>query len=161
MTVWSYSRFPSWMNSLIMYFGVSFYSHYSILNPILVVTRSKAWICCHSFAGIACSNPIGGTEVCLLCCTSSGRSLRHEPIARPEESYRVWCVWVWSRNINSEEDSAHWYYWAIDKTTCRKVLMQKCWSKHTHHSVLLGRTRISFHPRSLLQSYFLLYRIIE
>jgi hypothetical protein len=26
----------------------------------------------------------------------SGRGLCDGPISRPEESYRLWCVWVWS-----------------------------------------------------------------
>jgi hypothetical protein len=30
------------------------------------------------------------------CCVLSGRGLCVGPITRPEESYRVWCVWVWS-----------------------------------------------------------------
>ena len=32
------------------------------------------------------------------CCTLSGRGLRVGLITRPEESYLVWCVWVWSRS---------------------------------------------------------------
>jgi hypothetical protein len=33
---------------------------------IPVAARSKAWVCGRSFAGIACSNPTGDMEVCLL-----------------------------------------------------------------------------------------------
>jgi hypothetical protein len=33
------------------------------------------------------------------CCVLSGRHLCDWPITRPEESYRVWCVWVSSRNL--------------------------------------------------------------
>jgi len=33
-------------------------------------------------------------------CVLSGISLCVGPITRPEQSYRVWCVWVWSRNLN-------------------------------------------------------------
>jgi len=29
-------------------------------------------------------------------------------ITRPEESYRVWCVWVWSWSLENEEALAHW-----------------------------------------------------
>ena len=29
-------------------------------------------------------------------------------ITRPEESYRVWCVWVWSWSIDNEDVLAHW-----------------------------------------------------
>jgi len=31
----------------------------------------------------------------------SGRGLCDELITRPEESYRLWCVVVWSRNIKN------------------------------------------------------------
>ena len=36
--------------------------------------------------------------VCCGCSVLSGRGLCDEPITRPEESYRLWCVVVWSRN---------------------------------------------------------------
>ena len=35
-------------------------------EPIAVAERSKAWVCRHSPAGIAGSNPAGGMDVCLL-----------------------------------------------------------------------------------------------
>ena len=41
------------------------------------------------------------------CCVLSGRVLCDELITRPEESYRLWCVWVWSRNLMIEETLAH------------------------------------------------------
>ena len=41
-----------------------FYNH--INGPVPVVSRSKAWVCCPSLAGIAGSNPAGGMEVCHL-----------------------------------------------------------------------------------------------
>jgi len=41
--------------------------------------------------------------VCCECCVLSGRGLRDELITRPEESCRMWCVVVWSRNIKNEE----------------------------------------------------------
>jgi len=37
------------------------------------------------------------------CCVLSGRGLCNGLITRPEHSYRAWCIWVWSRNLNSEE----------------------------------------------------------
>jgi len=36
------------------------------------------------------------------CCVLSGRGLGDEPITRPEESYRLWCVVMWSRNLKNE-----------------------------------------------------------
>jgi len=45
-------------------------------------------------AGIAGSNPAGNVDICLYeCCVFSGRGFCVGPINRPEESYRVWCVW--------------------------------------------------------------------
>jgi hypothetical protein len=41
--------------------------------------------------------------VCCDCCVLSGRGLCDELITRPEESYRVCCVVVWSKNLVSEE----------------------------------------------------------
>jgi hypothetical protein len=35
----------------------------------------------------------------------SGRGLCDGPIPRPEESYRLWCVAVWSRDLQKEEAS--------------------------------------------------------
>jgi hypothetical protein len=34
-------------------------------------------------------------SVCCKCCVLSGRGLCDGLISRLEESYRVWCVWVW------------------------------------------------------------------
>jgi len=36
------------------------------------------------------------------CCVLSGRALCDGQITRPEESYRVWDIWVWSRNLTDE-----------------------------------------------------------
>jgi hypothetical protein len=41
-------------------------------------------------------------------CVVSGRGLCDGLITRPEESYRVWCVWVWSWNLCNEEALDHW-----------------------------------------------------
>jgi len=42
------------------------------------------------------------------CCVFSGRSLCVGLIIRPEESYRVWCVSVWSWILDNEEALPHW-----------------------------------------------------
>jgi hypothetical protein len=36
------------------------------------------------------------------CCVLSGRGLCVRLITRPEESYREWCVWVWSWSLDNE-----------------------------------------------------------
>jgi hypothetical protein len=33
------------------------------------------------------------------CCVLSGRGFCDGLVSRPEESYRVWCVWVWSWSL--------------------------------------------------------------
>jgi len=75
--------------------------------PILVAARSKAWVCCHSLAGITGWNPAGGMDVSLLwvlCCqvevSASGWTLVQRS---PTE-----CGWVWSWSHDSEEALAHW-----------------------------------------------------
>jgi hypothetical protein len=35
------------------------------------------------------------------CCVLSGRGLCDELVPHPEESYRVWCVWVWSWSLEN------------------------------------------------------------
>jgi len=47
-------------------------------------------------------------DVCRESCVLLGRGLCDGPITRPEESYRLWCVWVRSRNLVNEEALAHW-----------------------------------------------------
>ena len=78
-----------------------------------VTARSEASVCGRSLAGIAGSNPTGGMDVSLfsVLCVLSGRGLCDELITRPEDSYRLWCAWVWLWNIYNEEALAHW--WAV------------------------------------------------
>jgi hypothetical protein len=56
----------------------------------------RVWIMPGTWMSVSCE-----------CCVLSGRGLCDGLIARPEETYRIWCVWVWSRNHNSEEAVAH------------------------------------------------------
>ena len=62
------------------------------LLPVPVAMRSKAWVCGRSPAGIVGSNPTGGMDFYHVYCVLSGSGLCDEPITRPEESYRLWCV---------------------------------------------------------------------
>ena len=59
-------------------------------------------MCSRSFLGIVGSNPAVDMAVCFFC-VLSGRGLCVGLITRPEESYRMWCVWVWSCFLNIEE----------------------------------------------------------
>jgi hypothetical protein len=53
--------------------------------------------------------------VCCECCVLSGRGLCDGLITRPEESYRLWRVVVWSRNLENEEAKAR--YRAVGNTS--------------------------------------------
>ena len=71
-----------------------------------VAARSKAWFC-----GLGLNPTGGGGYVCLsvvsvVCC--AGRGLCDGLITRTEESYWLWWVCVWSRNLKKEEALAHW-----------------------------------------------------
>ena len=46
-------------------------------------------------------------SVCSECCVLSGRGLCDGPITSPEKSYRVGCVWVWSRKVDRKQALAH------------------------------------------------------
>jgi hypothetical protein len=52
--------------------------------------------------------PAAWMSVSCECCVLSSKGLCDGLIARPEESYRVWCVWVWSWSLDNEEALAHW-----------------------------------------------------
>jgi hypothetical protein len=61
-----------------------------------VAARTKAWVCGRSLARIAGSSPAWSLDVYLLgvLCVLSGRGFCDGSIARPEESYRMWCVYL-------------------------------------------------------------------
>jgi hypothetical protein len=67
-----------------------------------VLTRWE-WIFGRSLAGIAGWNTVGTwMSVCCDCRVFSGRNLCDGPITGPEESYRMLCVWMRSRNLVEE-----------------------------------------------------------
>jgi hypothetical protein len=59
-----------------------------------VFTKVVLRVCGRSLAGIAGLNPAGGMDLFLVSVALSGRGLCYGPIARPEETYRPWCVIV-------------------------------------------------------------------
>jgi len=62
-----------------------------------------------SATAIVDENPAGAwLSVSCECCVLSRRGLSVGLITSPEESYRVWCVWVWSWSFDNEEAVAHW-----------------------------------------------------
>jgi hypothetical protein len=86
--------------------------HVNFPPPVIIYSmyiKSKAWVFGCLLAGVASSNP-AGEWMCISCefYVLSGRGLCVGLITRPEESHRVWCVWVWSWSLDNEEALAHW-----------------------------------------------------
>jgi hypothetical protein len=80
----------------------------SCLSPIPVASRSKAWLCSHSFAVmwvriLLQAWMFGACEYCV----STGRGFCVGLFIYPEESYCMWCVTVWSRDLYNDEALAH------------------------------------------------------
>ena len=69
------------------------------------------------------------------CFVLSGRCLSVEPITRPEDFYRVCCVWVSSRNLENKGALGHWGGCVMGGVTS------------------LGRPRSHWTPNSLCNSY--------
>ena len=66
--------------------------------------RGSAAAC---FLGLRVRIPPGGMDVCLLWVLCCQMEVFVGLITRPGESYWVWCVWVWSWSLDSEEALAH------------------------------------------------------
>ena len=65
-------------------------SNVNLLMSIPVASRSKAWVCGLSLAGIVGSNPAGAWKFFPIeCCGLSFRYLWDGPITRSEESYQL------------------------------------------------------------------------
>jgi hypothetical protein len=85
------------------------FTAYSLAVSIQVAARSKAWVCGRSLAGIGASISARIMDVCLLLnVVLSGRGLCDGLITRPEESYLMWRVWMWSWSLDNEEVLSHW-----------------------------------------------------
>jgi hypothetical protein len=78
---------------------------HNLIKPIPVAALSKAWACLlgervRILPGACISVP---SECCIL----SDRGLCAELFIRPEEFYRMWCVWMWSWSLDNEEVLVH------------------------------------------------------
>ena len=80
-TIWRFSSAIIYVKHIHIYichrWGITRGSAAARLLGLRVRIRSRAWM-----------------FVCCECCVRSGRGLCDDPIPRPEESYRVWCVTV-------------------------------------------------------------------
>ena len=63
-----------------------------VLHTFLALSINNGRTESLSLAEIVGSNPAGSMDFSLLCCMLSVRSPCVGLIARPEESYRMWCV---------------------------------------------------------------------
>ena len=67
--------------------------------PIPMAARSKACICGPSLFGDCGFESRRGTSASCECCVQSGGNHSHGLISRPEDSYRMWCVYVRHRHL--------------------------------------------------------------
>jgi hypothetical protein len=84
-------------------------------NLILVAAWSKVWVCGCSLVGVAVSNPARAVMSLPCDCCVSGTGPCVGLITRPEESFRVQCVWVSPWSLHNEEALAHWGCCAMGK----------------------------------------------
>jgi len=76
--------------------------------PIPESERSKMWVWGRSLAWSTGSNPTECMVVSCDSCVFSDRDLFVGLITFPEESYRLWCVLVWTCGQDNEGVLAHW-----------------------------------------------------
>jgi hypothetical protein len=86
------------------------------------------------------------------CCVLKDRGPCVGLITRPEESYWVWCVWVWSWILDNEEPLSHWGNCAMVKTKGDLVLASSprqtvgAWTQNDHtSSVIIKPTDLVWH----------------
>jgi hypothetical protein len=73
----------------------------------------RVWISPGAWMSVSCG-----------CCMLSGRGLCVGLIPRPERSYRVWCVWVWSWSLDSEALAHEGLSWQEKKNILTPLLLQ-------------------------------------
>ena len=88
--------------------------------------------------------PWAQMTVSCVCCVLSGRGLCDEPIIRPEESYREWCVWACSWRLDNEVALAPWGVGGCCAQGKKMCIHLSCSLGHvsarnyTHHRVVLN-----------------------
>jgi hypothetical protein len=96
---------------------VSFSSDPPLFDWINYVSCRSLWprgLRCRSLTCWDCgfqSHPLAWMSFCCECCVLSGTGLFDGPITRIEDSYRLWCLFMWSRNLLNESALAHWVLW--------------------------------------------------
>jgi hypothetical protein len=83
-------------------------------------------------------------DVCCECCVLSGRGLCDEPITRPEESYRLWCVVVCDLENLMNEDAMN------------RVESQRHKGKKALNYILVCK---NFNIRAYFPSYVIIQRL--
>jgi hypothetical protein len=100
--------------SVLSVFNLSFWALNSVLE--IVLTNRPQWPCgvrrgspATRLLELWVRNPPGSCiSICCACCVMSGRVLCVGLITYPEESFRMWRVWVWSWNFDTEESLSHY-----------------------------------------------------
>jgi hypothetical protein len=80
------------------------------------------------------------------CCVFSGRGLCVGPKSRPEESYRVWCLWVWSWSFDNEDALPHQglsHLEEVHSNTRMSTLFNISWSKMGYGLFVYGTDSVT------------------
>jgi hypothetical protein len=110
------------------------------------------WPLCAGLIGLAgtvVSNPTGDMDVFSECCVLTDRGLCVGLITRPEESYQVWCVWVWSWSLDNEEALDHWGCCAMENQ--RPLCLVMLFSYSSLPFFTQGDQKVSVHPMITVQ----------
>jgi hypothetical protein len=100
--------------------------------------------------------PEAWRSVCCDCCVLAGRGLCVGLITRPEEYYWLWCAWVGSRSLETEEVPIHW--WLLrNKKKNLFYFMTIVQEWHILHSYI--HLKSTSHPRSRQMLVTLMYRL--
>jgi hypothetical protein len=117
----SYNRVSEIMSSVTLLFVTGDHLNISLMNTYFPNIQNFYFMfsrpqwphglrprCVAAVATISCSDFAEGIDFRLCeCCVLSGRGLCDGSIPRPEEFYRVSCVWVWSWCLDNEKSLAH------------------------------------------------------
>jgi hypothetical protein len=99
--------------------------------------------------------PTAWMSLCYECCVLSGRGLSVGLITRTEESYRMWCVWVWSWILENKEDhywlsnktkEVHYFWWILGETLSLRSVHTAVGQFDVHKCVPCLRTQIVKFP---------------
>ena len=99
---------PNWWRIIIIIIIIIIINYYYLYCRSQWPRGLRRWSAAARFMGLRIWIPPGAWKsVSCECCVLSVICLCAGLITRPEESYRVWYIWVWSWRLNNEKALAH------------------------------------------------------